>query len=219
MSDIPVNDIIEELLSDLPYNAEMEITLPSGGTAKLRPITFEEEKQLVSISKKGDDPSFVLIDRCVTGIEKKDILLVDKIYILFKLRELSFGSSYEFNVTCPHCYKQSTINLDLNEMPVVSLDDASSEVEITLPMSKKSVVVKRASVSDEKFIINNEVLFDNLWRFVKSFAGHEDEMVINGVLKKLPAGDTNKIASTVLCQGYGLTTNITVKCSSFKGKC
>ena len=209
-----VDEMVEDILADVPYNATHTVTLPSGGEATIRPITFEEEKQILSLSKKGVDPSVVLMENCVSDIDKSDILLVDKIYLLFKLRELSFGSVYKFVVGCPSCKQENKISVDLNNMPVVSMEELGREVEIDLPMCKKPAVVKLASMSDEKYIADTEILMDNLWRFVSSINGVEDQMVIQKVLHKLPAGDINKIISIVMCEGYGLTTEIRVLCSN-----
>jgi len=208
-----VDQMVEDILSDMPYNAKNVVTLPSGSEATLRPITFEEEKQILSLAKKGVDPSMVLLDNCVTDIDKSDILLVDKIYLLFKLRELSFGSVYKFIVECPSCKQENRISIDLNDMPVVSMEDLGREVEVELPMCKKKAVVKLASVNDEKYIGDSEVLMDNLWRFITSIDGIDNDMVIQKVIHRLPAGDINKMLSTVMCEGYGLTTEIRVLCS------
>jgi len=208
-----VDEMVEDILADIPYNSKNIVTLPSGSQATLRPITFEEEKQILSLAKKGVDPSMVLIDSCVSDIDKSDILLVDKIYLLFKLRELSFGSVYKFVVGCPACKQENRISIDLNDMPVVSMEDMGREVEIELPMCKKPAVVKLASMSDEKYISDTEILMDNLWRFISSINGIENDMVIQKVIKKLPAGDINRMISTVMCEGYGLTTEIRVLCS------
>ena len=208
-----VDEMVDDILADVPYNAQNTVTLPSGGVATLRPITFEEEKQILSLSKKGVDPSQVLLENCVSDIDKSDILLVDKIYLLFKLRELSFGSVYKFVVGCPSCHQENRISVDLNDMPVVSLEDMGREVDIQLPMCKKPAKVKLASMSDEVYMSDPELLMDNLWRYIISINDVENDMVIQKAIKKLPAGDINTIMSTVMCEGYGLTTEIRVLCS------
>ena len=209
---VDVNDLLDEIFSDVPYDAEIEVTLPSGKTAKIRPITFEEEKQILSLSKKGGDPSFVLIDKCVSDIDKNDILLIDKVYLLFKLRELSFGSMYKFIVGCPSCNKDQNIEIDLNEMPVNSIENFKKVVDIELPLSKKTAKVRLASVHDEKWISDPEVLLDNLWRFVEDFHGHDNAILIQGAIKRMTAGDVNKLVSTVMCDGFGLSTEVRVIC-------
>jgi len=211
---IDVDSIVDGLLSDLPTNAETEVELPSGGIAKLKPITFEEERQMVAISNKGEDPSTLLIEKCVTGLDLNKILLIDKIYLLFKLRELSFGSVYKFIMACPSCKEQQTISLDINEMPVVALENSSEKVEVTLPMCKKKVILKRASVSDERIISDTSKMLENLWRFIIKFDKYDDPMIIQKVLSKLPAGDVNTMISEIMCEGFGISTEVMARCSA-----
>ena len=210
---VNVDSIVGDLLSELSTNAEVKIKLPSGGFANLKPITFEEEKQMVAISKKGGDPSNLLIDKCVTDLKSESILLIDKIYLLFKLREISFGSVYKFMMSCPSCKEQQTISIDINEMPVVSLGDSSEKKTITLPMCKKKVTLKRASVSDETLIAETGKMLDNLWRFIIKFDKYDDPLIIQGVLSKLPAGDVNTMVSEIMCEGYGISTEVVARCS------
>jgi hypothetical protein len=210
---VDVDSIVDELLGEAPINAEVSVTIPSGKTVTLRPITFEEEKQLVGLSEKGMDPSRLLIEKCVSDLKIDDILLIDKIYILFKLRELSFGSVYKFMASCPACRHQQTISIDINDLPVTELDGEDQE-EIELPMSKKKIVVRRASVKDEQIVMNTERVFDNLWKFVISFEGNDNPMVIQKVLTKLAAGDINRILSVVMCEGYGLNNEVMFRCGS-----
>ena len=207
-----VEEQLDEIFADVPYDAEMEVTLPSGKVAKIRPITFEEEKQILSLSKKGSDPSFVLIDKCVTGISKDEILLIDKVYLLFKLREISFGSMYKFIVGCPSCHKEQTIEIDLNDMPVVPMKDFKNVVELELPIMKKMVKIRLASVQDERWVSDAEIILENLWRFVEEFHGHDNTILIQGAIKRLTAGDVNRMVSTVMCDGYGITSEVRVLC-------
>ena len=211
---LDIDAIVGDLLSDLPTNSEVIIDLPSGQTAKIRPITFEEEKQIVTLTKKGQDPSVLLMDKCVSDVNLNDILLVDKVYILFKLRELSFGSVYKFLTTCPACSEQQTISIDINDMPVDRMESPEKEAVITLPMCKRKVTVRRASVSDERSIQDTAAMLDNLWRFIVNFDEHEDPMVIQAVLSKLPAGDINTMISEIMCEGYGISTEVVVECGA-----
>ena len=207
------DEIVESLLADLPCNVQQQVELPSGKTATIKPITFQEEKAMLSLSKKGGDASYALIDQCVSDINKEDILLIDKIYLLFKLRELSFGSSYKFVVGCPGCKRENNIEVDLNNMPVTSLEDSTGTQEITLPMSKKNVKLRLASVADEQYTSQPEIMLENLWRFVVDFEGHTASNIIQKVIQRLPAGDINKMISVVSCEGYGLSTEVRVLCS------
>ena len=88
-------DIINEILKELPSDAAIEVFLPSenklytledpGAPITLRPMTFEDEKHLVS-AKSGDDPINLILQRCLTNIKVPDLIPIDKLYLIMKLR-------------------------------------------------------------------------------------------------------------------------------------
>ena len=104
----------KEILSELLKNVQSKIgwsqlRLPSAGfnpskieTIEIRPFTFEDERLLRTTKTISQGELIVeqLISRCIKGIEYKDLLLIDKNYILFKLREISYGDSYDIKVAC-----------------------------------------------------------------------------------------------------------------------
>lgn len=209
-----VDELVDDLLSDVPTNAEVEVELPSRKTAVIRPITFEEEREMVSLSKKQQDPSIVLLSKCVKDLDMSEMLVVDKIYLLFKIRELSFGSVYKFVMGCPQCGHENHYSIDIDKLPVERMEEDITHVEITLPMTKKSVKLKLATVKDENHITDPEKALDNLWRFVASFEGVDRRDVISKVIKKLPAGDINTMLSNIMCEGYGISPEVRVKCEA-----
>ena len=85
----------------MPLGDKAEVTLPSGDIVKIKPITFEEEKLLINSASSKKDPLNIFIDKCVEGENLGSLLFIDKIYLLFKLREISFGNKYKFSITCP----------------------------------------------------------------------------------------------------------------------
>lgn len=210
---VDIDSIVDDLLKDSNLKTAMEVKTPSGKMVQVRPITFQEEKEFVSVANRGGDPANLLIDRCTTAKDKASLLLIDKIFLLFKLRELSFGSTYTFSTSCPACKAQQKFDVDLNILPVVHLEDSERVVTVTLPMCGKEVVVRRALMSDEDILSNPVSVMDNLWRFVDSFADNTDEMVIQRVIERLPAGDLNLIMSTITAEGYGLSTDIMFACA------
>ena len=90
-------DIINDILKDIPTNTTIQVELPSecktynideSDIITLRPMTFEDEKSIVG--SKGEDPVNLLLDRCLDGIKVMDLLPMDKLYLIMKLREISY---------------------------------------------------------------------------------------------------------------------------------
>ena len=207
-------ELANDLLADVPLNTESIIELPSGKTAKIKPITFEEEKMIVAASNKKEDPSKILLSNCVSDLDLDDILLIDKVYLIFKIRELSFGSVFKFVMGCPACSNENHYSIDIDKLPVKKMELGTNTETFTLPMTKKEVTVRYATVADENKVLEPSLALDNLWRFVTSFAGSDRRDVISRVIKKLPAGDVNTIITKVLCEGYGINSEVRVKCDS-----
>ena len=65
--------IVDEILKDLPIDSFIEVNLPSenrvytledpAAPITLRPMTFEDEKQIVN-AKKDQDPVNIILQRC-----------------------------------------------------------------------------------------------------------------------------------------------------------
>jgi len=209
-----VDELVDDLLADMPTNAEVEIELPSRKKAVIRPMTFEEERQMVAVSKKQQDPSFVLLSHCVKDIELSELLIIDKIYLLFKIRELSFGSVYKFIMGCPQCGHENHYSIDIDKLPVNRLEEETDFVEMILPMSKKKVKLRLATLKEEEYATDPEKALDNLWRFVLKFEDTDRKDVISKVIRKLPAGDINSMLGKILCEGYGISSEVRVKCDA-----
>jgi len=213
MADEQLNDdeIIEGLLSDIPLSDVASVRLPSGPVVSLKPITFEEEKLLINSSKTNDDPIDILISRCVTSENLGDILFIDKIFLLYKLRQISFGNDYKFRISCPSCGRADEYEAKIDQLDVNELDSVD-DVEIVLPVCKKTVKVRLATISDERYFKTGDTILDNVWRFVTRVEEHTSKKLISKFIPKLPAGDLNKIISTFMCKGYGLQTEVTIRC-------
>ena len=223
-------DAIDSILENLPTELETDVDLPSkckfyslpdpGSNVSVRPMTFEDEKAIATI-KKSDrmNPINYLLSRCVNNLNINELLLMDKMYLLYKIREVSYGPEYEVNITCPKCNSDSEVKIDiskllLNEVP----DDLTDPREVTLPAIKKNAIVRFPRLKEEKylnFIENKNVQF---WRFIESIDGHSDKKVISKVLDKLPLGDMHVLISELTKAEYGLDSKINYICGDCAGE-
>jgi len=206
------DDIVDELFKDSEIKSLQEVILPSGRTVHIRPITWEIEKELVSDKVDTNAITKFMIDRCVTGVDYEDLLSVDSTYILFKIRELSYGSIFKFVLGCPSCKAEQEYSVDISDLPVKSMEEVS-EVEVKLPVCGKTAKVRRATMEDVGITDTPSKAMDNIWRFVKSFEGIDRKDVISKVMKRLSAGDIETIMQAVNGSGYGIQTKIRTVCN------
>lgn len=131
-----------------------DFELPSqglfGGPTKVtvRPMTTKEEKMIYT----AKDASFLskIVKSCI--VEPKDINL-DKLhssditYLLYMIREMTFGPNYKQTMQCPYCNLRQDIEIDITEMKLYMLDfDELEELTtIELPINKDVLKIKLLS--------------------------------------------------------------------------
>jgi len=117
-------DIITELLKELPTDTAVVVDLPSenrlytleepGAPITIRPMTFQDEKHIIS-AHKNQDPVNLILQRCVSNLNIGEILSLDKLYLIMKLREVSYGDDYHTLLICSHCKEENKTEVRLSE--------------------------------------------------------------------------------------------------------
>lgn len=143
---------------------EERITLPSNGifyendfptSLVIRSLTTNEEQLLYGSTSE------TTIDRIISNciVEPKnfpidDLLPADKMFILFKLRIISYGQDYNQTIFCPYCNYEGVAVLDLDQLPCDELDEDKIKIplKLTLPMSKDVIELKVLTEKDYKTI-------------------------------------------------------------------
>jgi hypothetical protein len=223
-SDNLKQDVVDSILENLPVEVETEVSLPSKGRfyslpnpaagVSVRPMTFEDEKSLATIKKSDKvEPVNYLLSKCVNNLNINELLLMDKLFLLYKIREISYGTDYKAVISCPKCFQDSEVTIDiskllLNEVP----DDLSDPRKIELPALKKSVTLRFPRLRDEKYLNFIENKNIQLWRFIEDIEGHTDKQVIAKVLEKLPLKDMHVLVSELMKPEYGLDSKINFIC-------
>tara|TARA_R110002012_G_scaffold11181_4_gene50735 strand:- start:627 stop:1481 length:855 start_codon:yes stop_codon:yes gene_type:complete len=226
-SDAP-KDILDGLLQHAKSKLSWcDLKLPSAGlgptkveTIEIRPFTFEDEKILRTAKSTIEGEAIIqkLISRCIQGIDYKDLLLVDKNYILFKLREISYGDSYDISVTCGSCGTENELQVQLSKLPVVYAETSSDlEHNILLPDSEVEVVIKALTVDHETLMSSPETLMDNLWRLIDSIGGHSERTVKQGFIAGTTAKDISVIRQAIFGGDIGMQTKVNFICNSCEG--
>ena len=218
--------VIDEILKELPTDTAVEVELPSecrvytledsGAPITIRPMTFEDEKALVSAGK-NDDPVNLILRRCTTNIRIPDLLSMDKLYLIMKLREISYGDDYNTLLICSQCKSENPTTIKLSQLNVNPVpDDFQDPITVMLPTLKKEAKVRLPRVRDEKMMVDPAVALDQIWRFVTEIDGHIDKSIIARVVDKLPLKDIRTILKAIKTD-FGVDTKIKFECTSCGG--
>lgn len=184
------------------------------GTNKIsiRPFTFEDEKEAMSPLIKNKNFLNFILERCVKGIDIDSLFLVDRNFLIYKLKEMSTGSEIAVSLTCDSCGREGNLEIDLNILSINEVD-VDFPIEINLKEVKKKALIMPPKVKDEDLMINFESICNNLWRFVREIDGISDEQVIHAVLNQLPVRDIHFIINTLSLSKYGLQNEIMYACA------
>lgn len=114
----------------------------ASGKVHIRCWNAPEEK-IIDKFNKGNFYSIVrrLVENVMEEKEPIDELtLGDFYYILYWIRNISYGSTYFIDRQCPYCEEDVTIKIDMSQCETKFIPDIKEPVTVTLP--KSNIVLK-----------------------------------------------------------------------------
>jgi len=219
-------DILNNILGNLPAEVAVDVDIPSLGVVygnsrdtkkvSVTPMTFDDEKAILSSQKDPSiDPANLLLSRCVNGVKVDDLLIMDKLYLIMKIRELSFGNEYKSRAICKKCKAENNLSIELDKLLCNFVDEHEfmDPTEVELPQIGKTAKVRVPRVCDEQYLMDPERTVNELWRFVDEIGGSQNKKIIAKVIEKLPIIDVHKIINVLTMQEYGIQTEVKFVCS------
>jgi hypothetical protein len=225
---IPVNNNqdLDKLFEHLPVELDKKVILPSKGKfyknstgIKIRPMNLEDEKAVALAKGKVKDPINVVLSRCTEGVDIDDLLMIDKLSLIFNLRAISYGDIYKAIAICTDCNAENDMDIPLMSLPVEFIPDTMEDPrEVVLPVLNKKVKVIFPRVCHEEYLQTKENIFDNLWRFVVSIDNITDKTLISKFIydPRVPLKDIHTIINAISGAGFGVQTKVKFECSNCK---
>ena len=220
-----ISDAVGDLLANVEADTDWRpVLLPSRGkayieceeTVNIKPFTYAQERKLRSIKKAAQGIPVIksLFNDCVKGLDYDSMTLEDKNYLLFKLREISYGDDYALTLECMECNSKNALSMEISKIEVkYAEDDYKEPLEITLPDSKQKVVFVTPRSKDEHYMTDMEVLIDNLWRFMISVGKYSDERIKQEFLKKTTVRDVAYFREQLIKERYGMRKSMSFECA------
>jgi hypothetical protein len=212
---------LNDLFSEMPTELSVLVELPSKGRfyngfkgMTVFPLTFEDEQRIFTSKNKNINPINEIIAKCTKGVNINDLLCIDKIFLLLKIKELSYGPDYKFDTVCPRCEFRSETTIDVSKnLPINFVPDNFEDPrEIELPVLKKKVKVRFPRVLDEQYLIDIDTALTNLFRFVVSINDNEKPEFIAKALKKMHIKDMKIISNAIHHNELGVDARFIFKC-------
>jgi len=205
-------------------------------TLEIKAMTAREEDILTSraLIKKGTVISELLrsclIDK---SIDVDAMISGDRNALMTAIRITGYGADYQVEVTCPECGEGSKQEFNLAELPIKRLEippveEGSNRFSFTLPVSKKEVVFRFLTGTDEKNIsieqdrkkkkklsgdvdslVTNRLLYS-----IVSVGGIEDRNKISMFVRNMPARDSRMLRKFMDDNEPGVDMKAWMECSS-----
>jgi hypothetical protein len=217
----PREDALNALFVDSSDEAMVITELPSKGKfypgfqgVEISPLTFLDEQKILGVKDGNTDIVSKLLEKSVVGVNVDDLLSMDKMFLLMKVREVSYGENYDFNITCPACASEIKTSLVLSEhlnMTQVP-DELEDPREIHLPKLKVKAQVRFPRSKEEVFLSTPEDVYKNLYRFIVSINDNPDPVFVSKALKRMHIQDIKKLISEINKGEYGVNPRFIFEC-------
>lgn len=219
------------------FQQAMSFALPSGGRfyqdsededlrngfIKLYPLSLADEEIITNKTYLKNGTMFrILFDTCMaSNYDAKKLLQFDSLYIMYVLRQISYGDDYNFSVKCDECDEEFDWSMNISDIDWAELpEDAEDERVILLPVSKYAVTMSlmRLGMEEEQETIKKKYqCSDRIAILISNTLSIKDEdgEELNPAdwadfYKALPTLDRNAINNSF--KGTRQEPKITIKC-------
>ena len=231
-------------LIELPSQGRLYDGKLPGGEIEIYAMGVEEESMLIGKNNKTEASRALdrLIERCIkTDFPIDELLVSDRFYIFLMIRKISYGSIYDYFVTCPNCGDKVSQHVDIpGSFNVTLLDEGVTEPFYTdLPMCKKRVGFKLLRMKDEtdtqmysrnqrRVSKNSDINHEYLYRIAKHIVSVDD--IVDGDLdqkitnisitealefvRTLIGRDSSKLKSAIAKNDCGIDLKFDTDCNS-----
>lgn len=161
------NNAVKNAKSKFNFTEEYDIQLPSKGKfyqdeddenikkgiITVRPMSVAEEELMSNQTYIKNGSMFRRVfDSVITNdFEAKKLIAYDSLYLMYALRNVSYGDDYTIELKCPECDKTFTHTFNISEVPFDEIeDDVEEKRVIKLPVSKYTVSMRISRLQDDE---------------------------------------------------------------------
>ena len=225
------------------FSMAEEFTIPSLGKVydvkvnpiiKLKSMTTEHELRRLSPSERPYKTICEIIDDCMVenpGISSYDMCLADYMFLLYKLRTVTYGPIYPTENKCPFCASTNEVQINLDDLEVTMYDqnNFTELTQFTLPRTQKNIKI---SMQTPRMLDDVNVRNKETQRRTKGKSGDSaflytledvivtidnkkpDIITVDDFVRQLPMMDANYIAQHVqkLAESFGIKNTIDNTC-------
>lgn len=181
-------------------NLTKTIKIPSNGLfggAKEITIRALQNKERKILLEARDFSVFEQLLRSVTvqpqQFTTENLHINDIMYVMYELRNLSFGPTYTQKHKCQHCGKEQDVTINIDEMKPIILSDEdvekAKEIKVVLPVSQDTVylqLIPNGKSKEIERLVKQKQARENL----KSVEGYDYTLRMCEAITKIESKET-----------------------------
>lgn len=191
---------------------------------ELKELTGEEEDLLFSKTIPNHKKMSALIGRCIKRIGtitdrgriamlSSQLLIGDRVFLMFALRRLSMGDQYPFRVNCPECGMVNNFTIDLGSLEIQKMEDPAKRVFSVKLKSGSEVTFRLLNGTDEEALASyrkDDRLSFALQRRIEMLNGKPPSLKD---VKSMSMRDRDELRAIMDGHDGGIDTTLEMTCS------
>lgn len=179
------------------FTEEHEIELPTkgylykdqenedikNGIVRLQPMSIDDEETISNQSYIKNGTVFThLLNSCILneGFDARNLCVYDVYYLIYALRQITYGEDYKFELKCPSCGKKYDFNLNVGELTFDELKSSETLTKkITLPVSKYTITIRAEVLGDEESAYKLSKRFEDFNDTILKYVSRTSEVLSN----------------------------------------
>jgi len=207
---------------------------------EVRSMTVQEQKALLAMNANNvDDTILKIVRSCITNIDvgQLDLLIMDRDYLLYEIRQITYGSDMTIDYTCTNCGEKNDVVVNLSMLDIKYIEEPSETVLEKMKYISKSLIDDETGHPVEiQFFFPTVKSVKEMNMLMKSKKNSKDMMIyssivssimsINGepvplqtkkdlldLFMNLPASEITEMTK-ILKHDYGVQQTIVHECSN-----
>ncbi len=206
---------------------------------EVRSMTVQEQKALLAMNANNvDDTILKIVRSCVTNIDisQLDLLIMDRDYLLYEIRQLTYGEDLTIDFTCSNCGEKNEVITNLSLLDIKYLEEPKEEVLNRMKYKSKYIIDEETNEPIEiQFFFPTVKSVREMNMLMKSKKNSRDMMIYTSIVSNilsvndepvsfqvkkdllnlfmnLPANEITEITK-LLKHDYGVQQTVTHTCS------
>jgi hypothetical protein len=205
------------------------IGLQPNQSVHVRAMTIAEEKVLSTprLVRSGQALDKIFESCLMENVDSNNLLVVDRTFLLFYIRGISYGPSYEVSIKCPSCQESFEDEINLDSLQVSHADDNfDDDICAELPHSGLKIWYRLPRGSDEKNLsrhrqhmikgLGNQMLDDTIVKrnimLTNRIEHFKDRTEIEQIINNLSVLDSNFLRDKISDPPFGVDTSVNITC-------